>query len=245
MPVTLFLGKTDIAAINMGVSPGISLCNDRTFKHQNSSYYQRYTQPASLIMIAKQTHPVQAIAPPSVLSEPTLHPCHEEIDRDVITYLVNTWDWASERQKKGFVSWKLSDVVLFMFPTGNSKRVKLACELLLLGFLMDGEFSPKVSPVRWARDLRYAIIRLVRSSILRGEHGCSRTTSVPALESRHIQTDNHHRAHACHHIHQNPCHSEYRRCRGSGFEGIYANAGVSLRYRARQCDCLSRISRVP
>ena len=127
------------------MSPVLFLSKIRESKHQYLTYYQRHTKPASVIMIAKHAHPIQAIAPPSVLSEPILHPCHEEIDRDVITYLVNTWDWASERQKKGFVSWKLSDVVLFMFPTGDSKRVKLACELLLLGFLMDGKFPQGIS----------------------------------------------------------------------------------------------------
>jgi len=89
-------------------------------------------------MISKQAHPLKAIAPPSVLSTPVMHPKHEEIDREVISYLVDTWEWPSERTKKGFVSWKLSDVVLFMFPTGDTERVRLACELLLLGFLMDG-----------------------------------------------------------------------------------------------------------
>jgi hypothetical protein len=89
-------------------------------------------------MIGKKIHPLKAIAPPSVLSEPVIHPSHEEIEQDVIAYLVNTWEWPSEKAKKGFVSWKLSDVVVFMFPTGETSRVKLACELLLLGFLMDG-----------------------------------------------------------------------------------------------------------
>src|SRR3569833_1694031 len=89
-------------------------------------------------MIAKQVHPVWAIAPPTVLSKPVLHPRHEEIEREVVTYLVNTWEWPSERHRKGFISWKLSEVINFMFPTGDFERVKLACELLLLGFLMDG-----------------------------------------------------------------------------------------------------------
>lgn len=83
-------------------------------------------------------HPLKAIALPSILPPPSLHPQHKEIDQQVISYLVNTWEWPSEKAKKGFVNWKLSEVVLFMFPTGDPERVRLACELLLLGFLMDG-----------------------------------------------------------------------------------------------------------
>ncbi|KAK4203172.1 putative terpene cyclase [Triangularia verruculosa] len=58
-----------------------------------------------------------------------------------MTYLVNTWEWPSEKHTKAFISWNLSEVVLFMFPTGETERVKLACELLLLGFLMDDHFD--------------------------------------------------------------------------------------------------------
>lgn len=92
-------------------------------------------------MISQLSHPLRAIAPPSVLPEATLHPDYQEIDSEVITYLVNTWDWPSEKAKQAFISWKLSEVVLFMFPTGETSRVKLATELLLLGFLMDDYFD--------------------------------------------------------------------------------------------------------
>ncbi|KAK3998071.1 putative terpene cyclase [Cladorrhinum sp. PSN332] len=92
-------------------------------------------------VISRGDHPLRAIVPPTSLPEPILHPDHEEIDREVITYLVNTWEWPSEKTKKGFISWNLSEVVLFMFPTGEKSRVKLACELLLLGFLMDDYFD--------------------------------------------------------------------------------------------------------
>ncbi|KAK3349788.1 isoprenoid synthase domain-containing protein [Lasiosphaeria hispida] len=101
-------------------------------------------------MAIKHNHPLSAVAPASVLAEPKIHPDHEEIDRDVISYLVHTWEWPSEKAKKGFVSWKLSDVVLFMFPTGDTTRVKLACELLLLGFLMDDWFDNNSFPANTA-----------------------------------------------------------------------------------------------
>ncbi|KAK4444493.1 putative terpene cyclase [Podospora aff. communis PSN243] len=92
-------------------------------------------------MDATKSHPLKAIAPPSTLPAPVLHPDNEEIDRQVISYLVDTWEWPSEKAKKAFISWKLSDVVLFMFPTGDTERVRLACELLLLGFLVDDWFD--------------------------------------------------------------------------------------------------------
>ncbi|KAK0716713.1 hypothetical protein B0T21DRAFT_375386 [Apiosordaria backusii] len=97
-------------------------------------------------MHSTPTHPLKSIIPPSILSEAVLHPDHEQIDRDVMAYLVNTWEWPSEKHKQAFISWKLSEVVLFMFPTGETERVKLACELLLLGFLMDGQ-SPFTLPI--------------------------------------------------------------------------------------------------
>ena len=89
-------------------------------------------------MLEKTAHPLRAMAPPTSLSKPIIHPRHEEIDCQVVSYLVNTWEWPSYKAMKGFVSWKLSDVVLHMFPTGETTRVRLACELLLLGFLIDG-----------------------------------------------------------------------------------------------------------
>ncbi|KAK4664535.1 uncharacterized protein QC763_511740 [Podospora pseudopauciseta] len=92
-------------------------------------------------MHGKPTHPLKAVIPPSILPEAVLHPDHEQIDRHVMTYLANTWEWPSEKHKQAFISWKLSEVVLFMFPTGEAERVKLACELLLLGFLMDDYFD--------------------------------------------------------------------------------------------------------
>ncbi|KAK5658076.1 hypothetical protein OQA88_2632 [Cercophora sp. LCS_1] len=92
-------------------------------------------------MPGKTSHPLSAIAPPTILTAPQLHPNHKEIDHHVISYLVNTWEWPSEKAKQGFISWKLSEVVLFMFSTGNTTRVQLACELLLLGFLMDDWFD--------------------------------------------------------------------------------------------------------
>jgi hypothetical protein len=92
-------------------------------------------------MTVVPVHPLRAIAPKTTLSEPVIHPRHEEIDKEVIKYLTKTWEWPSERHKKVFISWKLSDVVLFMFPTGDFHRVKLATELLLVGFLMDGRLS--------------------------------------------------------------------------------------------------------
>ncbi|KAK0669936.1 putative terpene cyclase [Cercophora samala] len=92
-------------------------------------------------MHGKPTHPLKSIIPPSILPPAVLHPDHEQIDRHVMTYLVNTWEWPSEKHKQAFISWKLSEVVLFMFPTGDTERVKLACELLLLGFLMDDHFD--------------------------------------------------------------------------------------------------------
>ncbi|KAK4459712.1 putative terpene cyclase [Cladorrhinum samala] len=103
--------------------------------------YQPEPKTAAAATKTPKDHPLRAIAPPSALPEPPLHPDHEEIDREVISYLVKTWEWPSERTKKGFVSWNLSEVVLFMFPTGEKHRVKLACELLLLGFLMDDNFD--------------------------------------------------------------------------------------------------------
>jgi hypothetical protein len=97
----------------------------------------------SITMLEKPTHPLKDIVPPTVLPKATIHPDAEEIDREVVTYLVKTWEWPSEKHKQGFISWKLSEVILFMFPTGETSRVKLATELLLLGFLMDGLSSSR------------------------------------------------------------------------------------------------------
>ncbi|KAK3988774.1 hypothetical protein QBC44DRAFT_370818 [Cladorrhinum sp. PSN332] len=89
----------------------------------------------------KDTHALRSIVPPSALPEPSLHPKHSEIDREVITYLVQTWEWSSERTKKAFISWNLSEVITFILLTGKTSRVKLAYQLLLLSFLIDDHFN--------------------------------------------------------------------------------------------------------
>ena len=90
--------------------------------------------------ISEHIHPLRAIAPPTSLPKPAIHPQHHEVETDVATYLSETWEWPSLKHKLGFLSWKLSDVAVYMFAAGDFERVKLACELLLLGFLMDGAF---------------------------------------------------------------------------------------------------------
>ncbi|KAF7560350.1 hypothetical protein G7046_g3801 [Stylonectria norvegica] len=92
-------------------------------------------------MACLEEHPLRAIAPPSNLAKPAIHPRHEEIEAEVTTYLSETWEWPSVKAKLGFLSWKLSDVAVYMFAAGDFSRVKLACELLLLGFLMDDWFE--------------------------------------------------------------------------------------------------------
>ena len=89
-------------------------------------------------MAITHQHPLRAIAPPTSLSKPTIHSLHDQIETDVATYLSETWEWPSVKARLGFLSWKLSDVAVSMFAQGDLGRVKLACELLLLGFLMDG-----------------------------------------------------------------------------------------------------------
>lgn len=92
-------------------------------------------------MAIAHQHPLRAIAPPTSLSKPAIHPQHHEIETEVATYLSEAWEWPSVRTRLGFLSWKLSDVAVYMFAQGDLYRVKLACELLLLGFLMDGELT--------------------------------------------------------------------------------------------------------
>lgn len=93
-------------------------------------------------MAITQQHPLRAIAPDTSLSKCAIHPQHHEIETDVATYLSETWEWPSVKHRLGFLSWKLSDVANYMFAGGDLVRVKLACELLLLGFLMDGTIPP-------------------------------------------------------------------------------------------------------
>ncbi|KAI5463835.1 isoprenoid synthase domain-containing protein [Mariannaea sp. PMI_226] len=91
--------------------------------------------------MASFEHPLRSIGAPTTLSKSILHAQHEEIEAHVNQYLSDTWEWPSTRHRLGFLSWKLSDTALRMFATGEYQRVKLACELLLLGFLMDDWFE--------------------------------------------------------------------------------------------------------
>jgi hypothetical protein len=95
----------------------------------------------SITAMNSLNHPLRSIGAPTTLSKSILHPQHEDIEAHVNQYLADTWEWPSTRHRLGFLSWKLSDTALRMFATGEYERVKLACELLLLGFLMDGKSS--------------------------------------------------------------------------------------------------------
>jgi len=65
------------------------------------------------------------------------HPCHDEITRELDEYFLAHWPFTSDNARKKFLKSKINLYTCLALPHGDEKRVKLACELVTLNFLVD------------------------------------------------------------------------------------------------------------
>jgi aristolochene synthase len=63
----------------------------------------------------------------------------EQIQAQVEPYFGNNWSFASEKEKKGFLSVGLSRAFSHSFPLTLDDRIDVTCKMLYLSLLIDGE----------------------------------------------------------------------------------------------------------
>lgn len=76
--------------------------------------------------------------PPSILT-PICHPLVEDATRDVDGYYLKYWGFPNEKAKKKFVAAGFSRVTCLYFPKALDSRIRYACSLLTILFLIDGK----------------------------------------------------------------------------------------------------------
>lgn len=80
--------------------------------------------------------------PSTSLFAPMCHPLVSEAIRDVDGYYLQNWGFPSEASKKKFVAAGFSRVTCLYFPKALDDRIRFACSLLTILFLIDGLFYP-------------------------------------------------------------------------------------------------------
>lgn len=65
----------------------------------------------------------------------------EQIQAQVEPYFGNNWNFASQKEKKGFLCIGLSRAFSHFFPLTLDDRIDLTCKMLYLSLLIDGELS--------------------------------------------------------------------------------------------------------
>lgn len=80
--------------------------------------------------------------PPSYLA-PRCHPLEPEITKQVDGYFIQHWPFPSEKAVKKFRDAGFSRVTCCYYPEALEDRIHLACRLLTLLFLIDGEFTAR------------------------------------------------------------------------------------------------------
>ena len=78
--------------------------------------------------------------PSTSLFTPICHPLVSEVTRDVDGYYLENWGFPSEASKKKFVAAGYSRVTCLYFPKAQDDRIRFACSLLTILFLVDGMF---------------------------------------------------------------------------------------------------------
>ena len=86
---------------------------------------------------------VSTAEPPPSIFTPICHPLVEETIQDVDGYYLEHWGFADEKARKKFVAAGFSRVTCLYFPKALDERIRFACSLLTILFLIDGMSVPQ------------------------------------------------------------------------------------------------------
>ncbi|KAH7322523.1 Aristolochene synthase from penicillium Roqueforti [Stachybotrys elegans] len=68
---------------------------------------------------------------------PLVHPCVEEVTREVDGYFLQHWPFQNEEERRTFVKAGFSKVTCLYFPLAEDDRIHFGCRLLTVLFLID------------------------------------------------------------------------------------------------------------
>jgi aristolochene synthase len=68
-----------------------------------------------------------------------IHPLEPQMTKEVNGYFLKHWPFENEKARKKFVAAAFSEVTCLYFPLARNDRIKFACELLTILFLIDGK----------------------------------------------------------------------------------------------------------
>lgn len=81
-----------------------------------------------------------AQAPPPSLFTPVCHPLVDSVSAGVDEWFLQNWGFANEKARKKFVAADFSRFMCLNLPKALDGRIRQACELLTLLFLIDGKW---------------------------------------------------------------------------------------------------------
>jgi hypothetical protein len=79
--------------------------------------------------------------PPTSYWTPICHPHAKEVCQEIDNYFLQNWVFPSPEAEKKFLEAGFSRVTCFYFPLSKDDRIGLACRLLTVLFLVDGELT--------------------------------------------------------------------------------------------------------
>lgn len=86
-----------------------------------------------------------SVPPESVLVPAKFHPLQDEVSLQVNNYFLDRWPFPDEKARIKFLKAGFSEVTCAYFPLASDDRIHLACRLLTLLFLVDGESNVKIN----------------------------------------------------------------------------------------------------
>jgi hypothetical protein len=103
-----------------------------------------------------------AIRPPPSAFKPICHPNEAAVSKDINGYYLKHWNFLDEKARTKFVAAGFSKVTCLYFPKALESRIRYACSLLTILFLIDGEqlWSQTYSSI--ANDFRSVRIYVLR-----------------------------------------------------------------------------------
>ena len=82
--------------------------------------------------------PIGVPSIPSSILTPICHPLVKEATQDVDDYYLQHWPFPDAKSRKRFVAAGFSRVTCLYFPKALNERIRFACSLLTILFLIDG-----------------------------------------------------------------------------------------------------------
>lgn len=74
------------------------------------------------------------------------HPREPEVTAEVNAYFLQHWPFPNDKARQKFVAAGYPRLTCFYIPRALDDRIHLACRMLTIGFLIDGEFMLSLCP---------------------------------------------------------------------------------------------------